>query len=133
VFLLVWQECSSYDLATKQLLNPSARRVTLSFAVQPQSIQLYRVSASPAPYSQQSGASPLLLDVPDEILVVEYIPKTTGLISSRSISSRSGLQVVSKSIVGLAGPLPHGTIITMQGKRMQMTGARTAQCVIHKN
>jgi hypothetical protein len=133
VFLLVWQECTSYDLATKQLLNPSARHVTLSFAVQPQLIQLYRVSASPAPYSQQSNISALSLDVPDEILVVEYVPKATGLISSRSISSRLGLKVASKSIVGLAGPFPHGTIITMQGKRMQMTGARTAQCVIHKN
>ena len=80
-----------------------------------------------------SVLSTLTLDIPDEILVVEYVPKTTGLISSRSISSRSGLQVASKSIVGLAGPFPHGTIITMQGKRMQMTGARTAQCVIHKN
>ena len=129
VFLLVWQECKSYDLTTNQLLSPAARKITLSFPVAPQSIRLYRTNASASSYSTLPGSASLALDVPDEMLVVEVVPASTGSIIQGPNSAKSAGYAPQKAIIGIASGSLKQEACNLLGKRIVNAGANVPQCV----
>lgn len=71
VYLVLWQERSSHDLASHRDLTAPARRLELRLARQAARAQIYQPGQSRAPVRSAAGVTSLSLDVPDEPLIVE--------------------------------------------------------------
>jgi hypothetical protein len=70
-YLILWQEVSSFDLAAKRDLSPSAKRVTLALST-PATFRVFTPVLSPSVTQQVQGTS-LQVEVADHPIVVEIV------------------------------------------------------------
>lgn len=89
IYLLLWQEVSSYDLAKGRDISNSTVPVDLTFNLGIATASLYRLSST-GPQATYSNVATLRVNVPDELLILELTPG----VSTSAAASRSG-QVVS--------------------------------------
>jgi hypothetical protein len=69
-YLMLWQEVSSFNGSTDQMITISPRSVTLTLG-SAATMRVYRPNQSATSIQQVTGATSISLSVPDEVLVVE--------------------------------------------------------------
>jgi hypothetical protein len=73
-FVILWLNARSYDLDAKADLDVPAQAVTLTLAQRVRRATTYRPAGSSAPLAVAENVETLVLQVPDEPLVVELVP-----------------------------------------------------------
>lgn len=73
-YLMLWQEVPSYDLETEMDITVNDRELTLTFDQPIKEAAIYRPNMSESPLERQSSPRRLVLEVPDEVVVVEIRP-----------------------------------------------------------
>lgn len=73
-YLMLWQEVPSYDLETEKNIAVDDRELTLTFNQPIKEAAIYRPNMSESPLERHSSPRRLVLEVPDEVLVVEITP-----------------------------------------------------------
>lgn len=74
-YLLLWQEVPSYDLAARRDIDNPTAPVDIAFNVPIETGALYKLDATTAKATYANAAS-LRIDVPDEVVVLEFKPGT---------------------------------------------------------
>jgi hypothetical protein len=87
-YLVLWQEVSSYDLKAERDISVPDRKVTLTLDQSISRAAIYRPNRSITPLKQYSSPRRLTLEVPDELLVIELSPSTSGGFASNRFSER---------------------------------------------
>lgn len=75
VYLLLWNEVPSYDLAARRDLANAPVPVDVTFAAPVDRAALYRLGSA-APAATYGSVSRIRIDVPDEVVVLELTPGT---------------------------------------------------------
>ena len=74
VYLVLWQEATSYDPSARQAIAVPAKTLTLRFAQTVRAIKIYTPVTSASPTTQASSVSQIDVGVPDHPVVIEVTP-----------------------------------------------------------